>query len=60
MPKGDQGDIKRAEEQTYERFRKYGGADPEFSKEQAARARDRLERRNDEGRGPLSQKDSKK
>lgn len=56
MPKGDTSDMKRAQEQTEERFRKYAGADRDFAKDQAARARDRLERRSDEGRGPLSEK----
>lgn len=60
MPKGDRGDIQRAQEQTYERFRKYGGADSEFSKAQAERARDRLERKLDEGKGPGQANDSKK
>jgi hypothetical protein len=60
MPKGDQGDIKRAEEQTYERFRKHGGSDPDFSKAQAERARDRLERKLDQGKGPGQAKDSSK
>lgn len=58
MPKGDQGDMKRAEEQTYERFRKYAGSDREFAKDQASRARDRLERKHDEGKGPLNPKKS--
>lgn len=60
MPRGDQGDMKRAEEQTYERFRKHGGADPAVAKAQAQAARDRLERKHDEGRGVLNEKKSDK
>lgn len=58
MPKGDQGDRQRAQEQTYERFRQHGGADRDFSKLQAERARDRLERKLDQGKGPGQSKDS--
>lgn len=60
MPKGDRGDLQRAQEQTYERLRTHGGADREVSKALAEKARDRLERKHDEGRGPLSPEDSKK
>lgn len=56
MPKGDRGDMQRAQEQTYARFRAHGGADKDFAKAQAQAARDRLERRTDEGRGPLNPK----
>lgn len=54
MPKGDAGDMKRAEEQTYARFRAHGGASKEVAKAQAEAARERLERRHDEGKGVLN------
>jgi hypothetical protein len=48
MPKRDTSDFKRAQEMTYDRFRSHG-APKEFAQDQAARARDRLEKRHDDG-----------
>lgn len=48
MPQNDTSDFKRAQEQQYDRWRSHG-APKEVAQDQAARARDRLEKRHDDG-----------